>query len=57
VVEMNENEMKDSFTIGTAGKDGCIKVYFDSTNAEEKINLALKLYNKYVELKQMRREL
>jgi hypothetical protein len=57
VVEMNENEMKDSFTIGTAGKDGCIKVYFDSINAEEKIDLALKLYNKYVELKQMRREL
>ena len=31
-----EGEHQDSYTIGTAGKEGAIKVYFDLKNTDDK---------------------
>jgi len=33
--EKNKKELSDSWTIGTAAKDGALKVYMDMNNLEE----------------------
>lgn len=44
---MEEDDKKDSFTIGTPSKDGAIKVYFNNKEeAQEKIDWALDMYCK-----------
>lgn len=44
--EMNKRETPDSFTIGTAGKGGALKVYFnlgDLAETQKKVENLLKL--------------
>lgn len=52
-----EKELKDSFTKGTPSTGGAIKVYFDETNAIDKITLAKKLYYEFVEKDKIKKEL
>ena len=55
-----ENEMesaRDSFTVGTAGTGGCVKVYFGESDAEAKITKAILLYKKFVENERIKKEL
>lgn len=51
---MNMEDLQDSFTIGTAGDIGSIKVYFnilDADTAQKKIEYALSVYKQLREKK------
>lgn len=51
---MRDQDFRSSFTVGTAAKQGRIKVFFDENNVNEKIKLALTLYDKYVKPRRMK---
>jgi len=50
-------ETKDSITIGTPATGGALKLYFDTTTAEEVIQRAKSLYQKYIEIDKIRKQL
>ena len=52
-----EEEKMNTFTIGTAGTGGAIKVrWSDDEDADAKIKRARELYNKHVEFPKVSRE-
>ena len=52
---MEEN--KDSITIGTATNGGALKLYFDKVTAEETIQRAKMLYQKYIEIENIKKKI
>lgn len=56
-MEDEQDDYKDSFSIGTASTGGTIRVYFNDATAEQKIARAKQLYFKFVESDKIRKQL